>query len=62
MIIQFSSPDIAKKKIKEVCKTLKSSWITIRPKTKEIEKKLQNILVQINVFVLIPRLLVQKWF
>ena len=40
MIIQFSPPDISKKEIKEVCKTLKSSWITTGPKTKELERRI----------------------
>ena len=38
--INFSPPDITKKEIKEVIKTLKSGWITTGPKTKEFEKKI----------------------
>lgn len=38
--INFSPPDITKKEIKEVVKTLKSGWITTGPKTKEFEKKI----------------------
>lgn len=40
MIIQFSPPDISRKEIKEVVKTLKSSWITTGPKTKELERRI----------------------
>src|SRR4030042_5994074 len=38
--IPFSPPDITKKEIKEIIKTLKSGWITTGPRTKEFEKKL----------------------
>lgn len=40
MIIQFSPPDISKKEVKEVCKALKSSWITTGPRTKELERRI----------------------
>lgn len=40
MVIQFSPPDISKKEIKEVCKALKSSWITTGPRTKELERRI----------------------
>ena len=39
-VIPFSPPDITDKEIKEVCKAMKSGWITTGPRTKELERKL----------------------
>ncbi len=41
-IIPFSPPDISRKEIKEVIKTLKSGWLTTGPKTKEFEKEISD--------------------
>lgn len=38
--ILFSPPDISDLEIKEVCKVLKSGWITTGPQTKKFEKRL----------------------
>lgn len=38
--IPFSPPDISETEIEEVCKTLKSGWITTGPRTKELERRL----------------------
>lgn len=38
--IPFSPPDISELEIQEVCKALRSGWITTGPRTKELEKKL----------------------
>ncbi len=42
MNILFSPPDISEKEIEEVVDALKSGWITTGPKTKLLEKKLQE--------------------
>ena len=42
MNILFSPPDISDKEIEEVVDALKSGWITTGPKTKLLEKKLQE--------------------
>ena len=42
--IPFSPPDITEDEINEVIDTLKSGWITTGPKTKELERRLQNLL------------------
>ena len=38
--IPFSPPDISELEIQEVCKALRSGWITTGPRTKELEKRL----------------------
>ncbi len=38
--ISFSPPDITEAEINEVCKALRSGWITTGPKTKEFERRL----------------------
>lgn len=38
--ISFSPPDISELEIEEVCKAMRSGWITTGPRTKELEKKL----------------------
>jgi dTDP-4-amino-4,6-dideoxygalactose transaminase len=38
--ISFSPPDISKLEIDEVCKALRSGWITTGPRTKQLEKNL----------------------
>ncbi len=38
--IPFSPPDISEREIEEVCKVLKSGWITTGPKTKLLERRL----------------------
>lgn len=38
--IPFSPPDISEKEIEEVCKALRSGWITTGPRTKEFEKQI----------------------
>lgn len=40
--IPFSPPDISRKEIREVVKTLKSGWITTGPKTIEFEKQISK--------------------
>lgn len=40
--IPFSPPDITEDEINEVCKALKSGWITTGPRTKEFETQLSN--------------------
>ena len=42
MNILFSPPDISDKEIEEVVDALKSGWITTGPKTKQLEKNLQE--------------------
>lgn len=42
MNIPFSPPDISEDEINEVVDTLKSGWITTGPKTKELERRLQE--------------------
>ncbi len=41
--IPFSPPDIGEDEIKEVVDTLKSSWITTGPKTKEFEERISKL-------------------
>ena len=38
MNIPFSPPDISDSEVEEVCKALKSGWITTGPRTKQLEK------------------------
>lgn len=38
--IKFSPPDISELEIEEVCKALRSGWITTGPRTKQLEKEL----------------------
>ena len=38
MNIPFSPPDISELEVEEVCKALKSGWITTGPRTKQLEK------------------------
>lgn len=40
--IPFSPPDITEAEINEVCKILRSGWITTGPKTKEFERRLAD--------------------
>lgn len=40
--IQFSPPDISELEIEEVCKALRSGWITTGPRTKQLEKELAD--------------------
>ena len=42
MNIPFSPPDISELEIEEVCKALKSGWITTGPRVKQLEKLLAN--------------------
>ena len=42
MNIPFSPPDISDLEIEEVCKALKSGWITTGPRVKQLEKLLAN--------------------
>ncbi len=42
--ISFSPPDMSESEIEEVGKCLRSGWITTGPRTKELEKKLQQYL------------------
>lgn len=46
--IQFSPPDISEAEIQQVCEALRSGWITTEPRTKELEKDLQHIVIQIR--------------
>lgn len=41
-VIPFSPPDISDAEINEVIDTLKSGWITTGPRTKELEKRLEE--------------------
>lgn len=43
MNIPFSPPDVGEKEIEEVIDSLKSSWITTGPKTKEFEKEIAQL-------------------
>ena len=38
--ISFSPPDISELEIEEVCKALRSGWITTGPRTKLLERRL----------------------
>ena len=58
--IPFSPPDITDSEIEEVVDTLKSGWITTGPKTKLLEKKLQNFVGRVKLYVLLHKQLVQK--
>lgn len=40
--IPFSPPDISEAEIEEVCRALKSGWITTGPRTKELERRLSQ--------------------
>lgn len=42
MNIPFSPPDISDLEVEEVCKALKSGWITTGPRTKQLEKLLAD--------------------
>ena len=42
--IPFSPPDIDEKEIEQVVDTLRSGWITTRPKTKELERKIAEFI------------------
>lgn len=48
-IIPFSPPRIDQKIIDEVVATLQSGWITTGPRTKNLKKKLVNI-VKLKMF------------
>lgn len=39
-VIPFSPPDISELEIQEVCRALRSGWITTGPRTKQLEKEL----------------------
>ena len=41
--IPFSPPDITELEIQEVCEALRSGWITTGPRTKQLEKELQDL-------------------
>lgn len=43
MIVPFSPPDIGELEINEVCKVIRSGWITTGPRTKELEAKIASL-------------------
>ena len=46
--IQFSPPDISELEVQEVADALRSGWITTGPKTKELERRLDEVQITAN--------------
>ena len=47
--IPFSPPDISELEIEEVCEALRSGWITTGPRTKELERRLADLIFVIHL-------------